>query len=155
MAVELAEELNKCGIHADIMSMYTEGLPGVAEAKQELLERGIPNVYFLGMKICPPVRSLFPAIFKLRRLIREQQYDIIETSMLSPSVIASWATLLGNTRHVTGVHDVFRWERQNLAQHKFWIFLFDVTDVIDIIQYLNMFMMLGKIIPVYLTDTAE
>lgn len=122
LAVELAEELNKRGIHTDILSMYTEDLPGVKEAKQELLARGIPNIYFLGMKIHPPVRSLFPAIFKLRRLIQKQQYDIIETSMMSPSVIASWATLLGNTRHVTGVHDVFRWERQNLAQHKFWIF---------------------------------
>lgn len=122
LAVELAEELNKRGIHTDILSMYTEDLPGVAEAKQDLLAKGIPNVYFLGMKIHPPVRSLFPAIFKLRCLIQEQQYDIIETSMLSPCAIASWATLIGHTRHVSGLHRVFRRDRENRIQHKFWRF---------------------------------
>ena len=34
--MELAEELNKRGIHADILSMYTDDLPGVAEAKEIL-----------------------------------------------------------------------------------------------------------------------
>ncbi len=49
LAVELTEELNKRCIHADILSMYTEDLPDVAEAKQDLLNRGIPNVGFLGV----------------------------------------------------------------------------------------------------------
>ncbi len=92
LAVELAEELNKRGIHADILSMYTENLPGVAEAKQDLLNRGIPNVHFLSMKIHPSIVSLLPAILRLRRLIREEGYDIIETSMVSPTVLAAWAT---------------------------------------------------------------
>ena len=122
LAVELAEELNKRGIHADILSMYTEDLPGVAEAKQDLLERGIPNVRFLGMQIHPSILSMFPAILRLRRLIREEGYDIIETSMLSPTVLAAWGMRGTGVRHVAGLHRVFRSNRENSRQHQLWRF---------------------------------
>ena len=122
LAVELAEELNKRNIHAGILSMYSEGLPGVVEAKQELLQRGIPNVYFLNMKINPSLFSMIPAILKLRHLIRKEQYDIVETSMLSPSVLTCWANLGLKTIHVGGIHYAFRREHENMWQHKFWRF---------------------------------
>ena len=38
LAIELAEELNKRCIHTDILSMYTEELPGVEDARKDLLE---------------------------------------------------------------------------------------------------------------------
>ena len=60
LAVELAEELNRRGIHRDILSMYTEDLSGVAEAKEGLLMRGIPKVYFLGLKIYPLITNAVP-----------------------------------------------------------------------------------------------
>lgn len=120
LAVELAEELNKRGIHADILSMYTEDLPGVAQARESFLNKGIPNVYFLGMRIHPPIGSLLPAILKLNRLIRKQEYDIVETSMVSPTVLASWATKGGGARQVAGLHDVFIRERSKGKRHRFW-----------------------------------
>lgn len=122
LAVEQAEELNKRGIRADILSMYTEDLPGVAEAKEELLQKGIPGVYFLGLRIHPSITSMVSAIKKLRRLIREYEYDIVETSMVSPTVIASWAVRGMPARHVAGLHQVFRRDRENSKQHKFWRF---------------------------------
>lgn len=122
LAVELAEDLNKRGIHADIMTMYTEDLPGVAQAKQDVLQRDIPAVLFHGMKTNPPLTSLLPAIWRLRRLIREQKYDIVETSMMSPTVIASWATRATKVRHVAGLHDVFMKDRHNGMKYKFWRF---------------------------------
>ena len=122
LAVELAEELNKRRFHADILSQYTGDLSGVAEAKQDLLNRGIPNVHFLGMKIHPPITSLLLAICKLRRLIRENKYDIVETSMISPTVIAAWATRGTQARHVAGLHNVFVKDRYNCTKCKFWRF---------------------------------
>lgn len=119
LVLELAERLNKQEIQADILSMYTEDLPGVPEARAVLLEKGIPAVHFLGMRIHPPLASLIPAILRLRRLIREQDYDIVETSMLSPSILASWATRGMRTRHIAGVHQVFRHDRENELSHKF------------------------------------
>jgi glycosyltransferase involved in cell wall biosynthesis len=120
LAVELAEELNKRDIHADILSMYTEDLPGVAEAKRDLLDRGIPRVHFLGMKVRPSLVSAFSAIRRLRGLIREGGYDIVETSMVSPTVLAAWATRGTHARHVAGLHQVFLRDRENGAQHKLW-----------------------------------
>jgi len=119
LAVELAEELNRLGIYTDILSMYTEDLPGVAEAKQDLLRRGIPAMHFLNMKVHPPLTSLVPAISKLRRLIREHEYDIVETSMTSPTVIAAWATRGTRARHIAGLHHVFTRQEHNSRHQRF------------------------------------
>jgi len=120
LSVELAEELNQRGIHADILSLYTEDLPGVAEATAALLRKGIPAVHFLGMRIHPPLLSLVSAVLKLRRLIREQEYDLVETSLIAPSVLASWATRGTRARQVAGLHDVFSRERPISKKYLFW-----------------------------------
>lgn len=120
LAVELAEELNKRGIHTDILSQYTEDIPGVPEAKQALLRRGIPNVHFLGMKVHPPITSMFPAVARLRRLIREHRYDIVETSMVMPTTLAAWATRGTHAKQVAGLHQVYRLDRENAPKDKLW-----------------------------------
>ncbi len=120
LAVELAEDLNKRGIHTDILSEYTENLPGVPEAAQTLLQKRIPAIFFLGLRIHPSIISLIPAFFKLRKLIIKQGYDIIETSMVLPAILASWATRGIPVKHITGLHHVFRISRENLPQHKLW-----------------------------------
>ena len=122
LAVELAQELNKRGIRADILSMYTDDLDGVDEARMELLDRGVPEVHFLGLKINPRFTSLLSAIWNLRRLLKEGQYDIVETSQLSPTTIASWATLTGRVSHVAGLHQVFDRQRENSLRHRIWRF---------------------------------
>lgn len=118
--VELAEELSKRGVHTDVLCMYGEALPGMSEAKGGLLKRGVRNIHFLNMKIHPPIVTLFPAILRLRRLIRENRYDVVETSMISPTVIAAWATYGLRARHVAGVHHVFSRQKHASAFHSFW-----------------------------------
>jgi glycosyltransferase involved in cell wall biosynthesis len=122
LGVELAEKLNKRGIHTDILSMYTDNLPGVVEAKEVLLNKGIPSVHFLNMHLHPPMVSIIPAILKLRRLIFEQAYDIVETSFGSTTILASWAIMGTRVRNVSGLHDIFTKERSNKMSHKFWRF---------------------------------
>jgi glycosyltransferase involved in cell wall biosynthesis len=100
--------------------MYTDNLPGVAQATDTLLHKGIPAVHFLGMRVHPPVASMVPAILKLRRLIREQAYDIVETSMVSPTVLASWAVRGMRARLVAGLHDVFSKDRYDGMKHRVW-----------------------------------
>ncbi|GAX62927.1 glycosyl transferase group 1 [Candidatus Scalindua japonica] len=122
LAVELAEELNHLGIHADILSMYTEDLYGVKEIKTSLLARGIRRVFFLGLRIHPPIISMIPAIVQLRNLLREEKYDIIETSNISPTVLAAWATWGQRTKHLVGLHCVYSKDRENSLYHRFWRF---------------------------------
>ena len=69
LAVDLAIKLNKNGIRADILSMYSEELNGVKEAKEELLQKGVPSVLFLDMKIKPTFISAIPSIIRLWKLI--------------------------------------------------------------------------------------
>jgi glycosyltransferase involved in cell wall biosynthesis len=120
LAVELAEELNKRGFQTDILTMYTEDMPGMTEAKQNLLFRGIPAIHFLGLKVHPLITSLIPAIWRLRHLIKKQEYDIVETSMVFPTIFASWATRGTKARHVAGLHRVFIRDRDNTNKHMLW-----------------------------------
>jgi glycosyltransferase involved in cell wall biosynthesis len=117
LAIELAKALNRGGIHADILSMYAGDLPGVAEATEALLKCGIPSIHFLGLRMSPPIMSLFLTVIKLRKLILDKQYDIIETSLLGPTVLACWATLGTKTRLVVGLHQVYSPDRENSRQH--------------------------------------
>ena len=127
LQVELAEELNKRGIHADILSMYSESLNGALKAKKNILEKGIPSVYFIGMQVHPSIYELILAVYKLRRIIIENKYDIIETSLLSPTVIASLSVIFTPVRHVAGIHQVFRKDRENSTQHRLWKCLAKLT----------------------------
>jgi glycosyltransferase involved in cell wall biosynthesis len=104
LAIELAEDLNKRGVHADILSMYTENIPGVLEKKQDLIRKGIPAVHFLGLNINPSLSNFVLAVFKLRRMIQLHGYDVVETSQSSPTIIAAWATKFTRTKHVAGLH---------------------------------------------------
>jgi glycosyltransferase involved in cell wall biosynthesis len=122
LAIELAEELNKRGIHAEILSMYTENLSGVSNAINQLLDHGIPIVRFLGLKVHPSILSLFPAFLRLRKLLIRGNFDIVETSMLTPSLIASLATIGTRVRHITGLHHVFRKSTDNSMRYKLWRF---------------------------------
>jgi len=120
LAVELAEELNKRGVHTDILTMYSAELSGMAEAREEILKRGVPSVHFLGMKVHPSLWSMVIAIMRLRSLIRSEGYVVIETSVMTPAVIAAWATLGMKARNIVGLHHVFTREGYNNLWHKFW-----------------------------------
>jgi len=104
LSIELAEDLNKRGVHADILSMYTESIPGVLKKKQELLRKGIPAIYFLGLNINPSLSSFVLAVLKLRRMVRFHGYDVVETSQPSLAIMAAWATKFTRTKHVAGLH---------------------------------------------------
>jgi glycosyltransferase involved in cell wall biosynthesis len=121
LGVELAEELNARGIRADIVSMYSENLSGTA-AKMSLFRRGIPAVHFLGLEVQPSMLSLVRAIYKLKRLLREHHYDLVETSMVMPTIIATWATYIGDTRHIAGVHHAVYKNLHVGLKYMFWRF---------------------------------
>ncbi len=99
--------------------MHTDDVPGVTGAKEVLLKRGIPGVYFLGMCIHPAISARVPAILELHRLIREQKDAIVEISMVSPTVITSWGT---RAAHAAEVRQVFPRDHENANPHRFWRF---------------------------------
>jgi glycosyltransferase involved in cell wall biosynthesis len=124
LAVELAEELNKReGNRADLLSMYTDDYqPGIPEAREALLARGIPSVEFLRQKVNPNPLSLIPAALRLRKILTEGEYDAVETGAWGPTTLACWATSGLRTGHLVGIHDVHTKERFNKIRHKLWRF---------------------------------
>lgn len=118
LAVELAVGLNETGIHADVVSMYGENLAGVAAARDALLEQGVPQIHFLGMRVHPSALSLASAIVRLRNLIAHHDYDIVETSLISPTIMAAWATMGLQVGMVAGIHQVYSRERDSGWRHR-------------------------------------
>jgi glycosyltransferase involved in cell wall biosynthesis len=123
LGVELAESLNAMdGVQADLASIYFGDLPGVPEAEARIRERGIRNFFHLGLRVNPRPGEVLGAIRRLRAFLREGQYDLVETSQITPAVLASWACFGLRTRHVEGIHDVFSRDRYNQGRHKIWRF---------------------------------
>lgn len=120
LAVELAEELNNRGIHADILSQYSDCLSGVAEATEYLKSCGIPAVLFLGLDVNPSMLNVPGAVLRLRQIVREGQYDLVETSSMTTSLIAGLALCGMRVRHVVGIHEVFTHERYGGLKPRIW-----------------------------------
>lgn len=120
LGVELAIGLNQKGIHADVICMYSEKFEGAVDAKEEILKRGVPNVYFLDLNIGPSLKSLICATAHLRHLLRTNGYRIIETSSLAPGIIASVSCIGTSVFHVAGLHQTFyRSEHKSLREKLF------------------------------------
>lgn len=125
-SMELAVGLNRrAGIHADLLSIYSQDLPGVGEATQPLLRAGIPAIRFLGLKPGGIQTQFVKAVLRLRRLIRDGHYDIVETSQYGPTILAAWAMIGLNCRHVGSVRQTFLRTRETGIRG--WFFRFSMA----------------------------
>ncbi len=123
LSVQLAEGLNRRpGMRADIASMYTEDFGEHREAMRQLRMQGIDIFHFLGLKVHPSPFALAGAILRLRRILREGAYDVVETYTVTPAIAASWATRGLRTRFVGGLHHSYEVAEHNALRHKLWRF---------------------------------
>lgn len=123
LGVELAEALNaQAGWLAELGSVYRGDLPGVSEAEANYRSRGITRFHYLSLEVQPGPWPLLKAVLALRRLLKEESFDVVETSQITPTMIACWACWGLRTAHVAGIHDVFSRARYNSTKHKLWRF---------------------------------
>jgi len=109
LAVELAEELNRrAGIQADLLSMRSEDYPGTEAAKERLLANGIRSIRFFGRNPCAGWRGFVGDVQRLRRILIEGKYDVIETSQMVPSTLAAWAVRGLGISHAAGLHRIYQ-----------------------------------------------
>ena len=116
--IELAVELNKRGIHADILSMYSADTKIIKAASDNLYAMGIPNIHFLELKVNPSFWSLFTAIIRLRRIVAKENYTVVEASMISPSIISILSFLGDRVKTVIGIRHVYKVHREKSIQHR-------------------------------------
>jgi len=120
LAVGLVEGLNaQPGIQADLLVMGPEYIPGTSETKQRLLNNGVQSVRFLGRPHSTRGQGIFRYILKLRHILRLGNYDFVETSMIGPTVLTCWARLGLRTKHVSGIHEIYRRVYQKSWSYKF------------------------------------
>lgn len=117
LGAELAVDLNKQGIHADILSLYKKTFETSEEASLRFVERGVPHIHFLNLDPNPSIFKILTAIIRLVVIIHREGYEIVETSSLTPSVIASWACKITRCQHVCGIHHVYTNSQDNSARH--------------------------------------
>lgn len=123
LGVELAVALNSLEeFKVELGSIYAADLPGVGDAEARIRSNGICDFHYLSLEVNPSPVAVLGSIWRLRKLLKKARFDIVETSQITPCVIASWAAWGLKTQHVAGVHDVFSRERYNSRRQKFWRF---------------------------------
>lgn len=106
LAVELAEELSKNPeVHVDLLCLGPENDATPTAIRDRLLKSRVQSVRFLGRPFQSGGKGFILTLCRLRRLIREGGYDVVETSLPGPRIFTSLATLGLSVRHVAGIHD--------------------------------------------------
>ena len=93
LSIQLAEELIVQGYDVLLLSMYGKDNKEIIDAETRLKTTGIKKIAYLNLPLNPGVIDIIMGIVRLRNLIHREQYDLIETSLLGPTIIASWASL--------------------------------------------------------------
>ena len=116
--IELAVELNKRGIHADILSMYSADTQIIKAARDNLYAMGIPNILFLELEVNPSFWSVFVAILRLRRIVAKENYTVVEASMISPSIISILSFLGDRVKTIIGIRNIYKIRRERSIQQR-------------------------------------
>jgi glycosyltransferase involved in cell wall biosynthesis len=114
----LAVRLNESGIAADIAGQHDERMDGQADAKARWLSTGVPAVHWLGMG---SRLGIVRAVGRLRRLIREEHYDVIVTSTIGTGIVAQLATRMTQSAHVVALHSDHPASVLHQARFRAWI----------------------------------
>ena len=107
LAIELAIELNKLGVRTDVLSQYTNDIPGVNEAELKLRDAGVPQVSYLGLNVNPNISAIYGALYRFRNLVRTEVYTAVEVSGFTPAFVAAIALAGMNVKVFIGVHDIY------------------------------------------------
>jgi glycosyltransferase involved in cell wall biosynthesis len=120
LAIELAIELNKLGVRADVLSQYTNSIPGVTEAELKLRDAGVPQVSYLGLCVNPNVFAIFRSVYRFRKLVRTEAYTAVEVSGFTPALVAAVALIGMNVKVLIGVHGIFTNKRSGGLKYFLW-----------------------------------
>ena len=120
LAVDLAVNLNRCGVQAMVACMYSEATPGTTAAKAEILGRGVPSVHLLDLPVQPTPWQLLRGMVRLRAILKRERVDILETSSEALGILGSLACAGSRVIHVAGLHQTFfRNENERIPERLF------------------------------------
>ena len=130
LAVELAKRLADRGYDVDLLSLYSDTLPGAKEAEAMLKTKGIKNVFYLGLPIGPRFWDIFTGVFKTRRYLKRKKYKLVESSFMGPITMLCWARLGLPNDILAGIHAIFDLDSHNTMKHRLWRYSVRLTSKI-------------------------
>ena len=110
LSIDLAIDLANRGNKVDLITMYTKSLSSKPYKQTELEQRGI-EIRFLDMPVHPNGFEILAGIFKLRKIIRSENYEYVEVSLVSQIIVGFFATLFTRSKLIVGLHQVYSKEK--------------------------------------------
>lgn len=125
LAIELVHGLNKNNIETHLAVLYEsksyDDEKLIFELKRD--ELYVNKYHLLKIYPNPGINDIFKAVLKIKKILKAEKYDYIETSMITPSIIATLATLSGKCRHIIGFHQSFQEYMYKDPKYKLFAFL--------------------------------
>jgi glycosyltransferase involved in cell wall biosynthesis len=120
IALELAESLENKNIKCAILVLYKDPRNKFYSDNEKVVLNKFKNIHFLGISPNPSISVFLKAIFKVRRILEIYNYNIVETSDLTTSVLISFSKFYLNIKHIFGVHYVYSNKNENNLKFKLW-----------------------------------
>ena len=146
LALELAENLLKKNIECSILVLYKDPRNKFySENEKSVLEK-FKNLYFVGIRPNPSTLTFLKTIFNVTKILKN--YNIVETSDITTSLLISFSSIFLKIKHVFGIHYVYTNEQENSLKFKIWklilkvqknIYYYSVSDFAKVkwANYLN------------------
>jgi glycosyltransferase involved in cell wall biosynthesis len=124
LSLELVYGLNNTSVKADLGIVFKS--PSSTNTNSSIinsLEEKPGNWFSLDTPINPSLIDLIKAVFQLIKLIKERKYTHVETSLVTPSIIASIACVFTNCKSLVGFHQSYKPFLSKDLKYKLFFFL--------------------------------
>lgn len=125
LAIELVHGLNSVNVETHLAVLYGSTKGEDLEYLNDLKKENylIKEHYLLDTRVNPGIIDILKLVSKLKKIINTNEFDYIETSMITPSIIATFATLFGKCKHIVGFHQSFQMEMYKDVKYKLFSIL--------------------------------
>lgn len=120
LAIDFAKSAKLAGHDVSILSLYSSTHHQLANAAPSIEQQTKCPILYLGLPISPGVKDIALGVLRLRRILRQNNTDIIEASMVGPGTITALATIGFKTVYLLGIHAVL--EKQIHRGMRFLLF---------------------------------
>jgi glycosyltransferase involved in cell wall biosynthesis len=128
LSLELVYGLEKRKINADLGIVFKS--PHLEKSNTEILDsigKKPGNWFCLDLPINPSLVNILKGVFQLIKVIRNRKYTHIESSLVTPSIIATIACMFTGCKHIIGFHQTYQPFLNKDPKYKLFFFLSKIS----------------------------
>jgi glycosyltransferase involved in cell wall biosynthesis len=129
LSLELVWSLNSFNINADLGIVFKT--PNSLYSNNDIIksfENEPGNWFSLDLPINPRFINIIKGVIQLIKLIKKRKYTHIETSLVTPSIIATIACMFTSCKHIVGFHQTYQPFLSKDPKNKLFFFLTKFTN---------------------------